>query len=143
MAFSPMVTLGRMVAPDPMEAPCLTTGRLNGPVLLGLKPRFPFVALGYLSLIKVTLWPIKTSVLNDHTLADEGVARDLAVLPDPGVLLDLDKGADLGIVTHLTPVEVDELEDFNVLAKLNIGCNRYKFHQNPHKNWTEDYRTED
>ena len=61
MAFSPIVTSHMIVAPDPMEAPFLTTvGRTTQSAsVCGFPP--PLVALGYLSLMKVTLWPMKTS----------------------------------------------------------------------------------
>src|SRR5262249_8252137 len=60
-------------------------------------------------------------LLDSDAFADKSVAGDLAVAPDPGVLLDLDKRADLGVITNLTAVQVDELREFDVLAQLDVG----------------------
>src|SRR5438128_491253 len=46
-------------------------------------------------------------VFDRHPFADERVAGNLAALPYLGVLLDFHKGTDLGVVTHLTAVEID------------------------------------
>jgi hypothetical protein len=48
-------------------------------------------------------------IFNDHPFADEGVAGDFAAPADRSVLLNLDKGANLGFVANLASVEIDEL----------------------------------
>src|SRR4029077_17051027 len=50
-------------------------------------------------------------------------AGDFAVAADPGVLLDLDKRADLGVIANFAAVQVDELREFDVLAQLDVGSN--------------------
>jgi hypothetical protein len=44
------------------------------------------------------------------------VAGNLAAPADSGVLLDFNEGADLGLVTYFTSVQVDELGELDVLA---------------------------
>ena len=96
IAFSPMITLERMVEPDPIEA-----------------PRFTQVCSTFQSR-SVCSWPVsvcgawvriiderdvmanKHVILKAHPFADKRVARDLAVCTDERVLLDFYKGADLG-----------------------------------------------
>src|SRR6267143_761260 len=60
-------------------------------------------------------------VLDGHSFADEGVAGNLAVLAEPGILLDFDEGADLGVVADFTAVEVDELRQDDPFAQLDVG----------------------
>lgn len=47
-------------------------------------------------------------VLDGHALTNEGMARDFAAVAYLGVLLDLDKGTDLCLVSNLTAIKVDE-----------------------------------
>jgi hypothetical protein len=60
-------------------------------------------------------------VLDVHSLANKAMARDLAALADFGVLLHLDKGADLCLISNFTTVEIDELGQFNIAAEFNVG----------------------
>ena len=60
MAFCPMTTFERIVAPDPIEAPVLTsTGSTFQSFPVWSSP-LGVVARGYKSLTKVTPWPMKT-----------------------------------------------------------------------------------
>jgi hypothetical protein len=59
-------------------------------------------------------------VFNGDAFADEGMARDLTIVPYGGVLLDFDEGADFDVVADGATVEVDELGKFDVLAKLDV-----------------------
>ena len=52
------------------------------------------------------------------------VARYLAALPDAGILLNLNKCPDFGLVPDLAPVEIDELRQPYVFAELYI-CRRW------------------
>ena len=61
---------------------------------------------------------MKYVVLNSHALADEAVTRYLAAFPDAHVLLDLDEGADLCLVTDLAAVEIDEFRKPHVSPSL-------------------------
>src|SRR3989449_9344407 len=60
-------------------------------------------------------------VFDRHPFADERVAGNLAALPYLGVLLDFHKGTDLGVVTHLTAVEIDEFRQGDTVAQLHVG----------------------
>src|SRR2546425_4860119 len=64
-------------------------------------------------------------VLDGHPFADERVAGNLAVLADPDVLLDLDKGTDLGVVADFTSVEIDELRQDDAAAQLDVGSDAH------------------
>ena len=60
MAFSPIVTLLKIVQLEPMEAPLLTSIGSTFQSFSVWRAPFPLVARGYVSLMKTTLWPIKT-----------------------------------------------------------------------------------
>src|SRR5437667_498167 len=59
-AFSPMVILARIVAPEPIEAPLLTTVRSTFQSASVWSSPPLVVALGYESLMNMTPWPMKT-----------------------------------------------------------------------------------
>ncbi len=59
-------------------------------------------------------------VLDGHPFTDEGVAGDLAVAADCGVLLDFNEGADLGVVADRAAVEVDEFGELDVLSQFHV-----------------------
>ena len=109
MACSPMTTLERIVAPDPIDAPvCTSVGSTfqscsvwSSPVG-GRRPRIRVVDEHHAV-------ADEDMVLDRDALADERVARDLAAPADRRVLLNLDERADLGLVADRAAVEVDEL----------------------------------
>ena len=51
----------------------------------------------------------KNVVVYRDSLANEGVAGNLAIFPDASILLNLYEGSEFGIVSDATPVEVDKL----------------------------------
>jgi hypothetical protein len=64
-----------------------------------------------------------------HTLADEGVRRNLAASADGDVLLDFDEGSDLGFVADGSAVKIDQrgLENLHLVADFDVladghGC---------------------
>src|SRR5208337_3591245 len=59
-------------------------------------------------------------VLDGHSLADKGVARDLAPFADLGVFLHLNKCSDLCLVPDFAAIEIDELRQFDIHAQLYI-----------------------
>jgi hypothetical protein len=48
-------------------------------------------------------------ILNRYTLTYKGVTRNLAVFADAGILLNFNEGANLGLLTDLTAIQVYEL----------------------------------
>src|SRR5208283_2413580 len=68
-------------------------------------------------------------VFYGHPFADEGMARNLAVLADRGIFLDLDKRAYPGIVANLTAIEVYELRELDVFTKPHIIGDAKKAHR--------------
>src|SRR5262249_17683526 len=60
IAFSPIVTLHKIVAPEPIEAPLQTLVFSTFQSASVCSPPLAAVALGYTSLMKVTLWPTNT-----------------------------------------------------------------------------------
>ena len=121
IAFSPIVTLARMVQPEPIEAPFFTTRALDFPVGFGLQ----FAVAGGGARIGVVderhAVADEDVVLDGHAFADEGVAGNLAALADGGILLDFDECADLGFVADLAAVKIDELRELNVFPQLHAG----------------------
>src|ERR1700760_1332447 len=61
-------------------------------------------------------------VLDLHTFANECVARDLYVFPDRGILLNLDKHPNFGVVADRTAVEVYEAEEAHILPEPHVAC---------------------
>src|SRR5947208_2344838 len=59
-APSPIVTFARIVAPEPMEAPCLTSVGSTRQSLSVCNPPCGLVARGYESLMNITPWPMNT-----------------------------------------------------------------------------------
>jgi hypothetical protein len=50
------------------------------------------------------------------------VTGDLAAAADSGILLNLDKCADLRLVSDFASIEIDEFRETHVLAQLDIVC---------------------
>src|SRR5438552_12776540 len=48
------------------------------------------------------------------------MARDLAVLADGGVLLDLDERANFGVIADGASIEIDEFCELDILAEANV-----------------------
>jgi len=55
-------------------------------------------------------------VLDPYPFADKRVARDLAIVANRGVLLDLDESPDLRVIPDLAAIEIYEFRKFNVLT---------------------------
>ena len=62
----------------------------------------------------------KHVVFDRHSFANEGVTRNLAALADDGILLDLDKRADLGFVPNFAAIEVNEFREPDVFPQLDV-----------------------
>ena len=62
-------------------------------------------------------------VLDGDSLADEGVALNLAAFTNEGVLLDFDEGADFGAVVYGAAVEVDEIVEDDVFTQFDVRSN--------------------
>src|SRR5262245_2524652 len=67
-------------------------------------------------------------ILDLDTFADEGMARNLDAAANLRALLDFDECTDARFVADLTAVQVDELVDLDVLAKLDVRRDRLKRH---------------
>src|SRR6202790_2043255 len=96
---------------------------LHDPVLLGLQLAVgihsPRVAVIY----KRDAVADEDTVFDVHSFADEGMAGDLAVLSNSGVLLNFDKGPDFRVVINFAAIEIDEFRESNVLAEFHVWCN--------------------
>jgi homogentisate 1,2-dioxygenase len=62
----------------------------------------------------------KDVVLDGYAFADKGMTGDLAAFADISVLLYLDKGSNLRLVSDLTAVEVNELGKAHVPSQLDV-----------------------
>jgi hypothetical protein len=62
-------------------------------------------------------------VFDGDPFADEGMAGNLAVLPDGSVLLDLYEGPDLGIIPDGTAIEVDEFGELDIFSQFDVVGN--------------------
>jgi hypothetical protein len=73
-------------------------------------------------------------IFNLHAFADERMAGNLDVVPDNGILLNLNEGADLGIIANRASIKIDECENLCILAQLYIRCNTAEIHElAPHR----------
>jgi hypothetical protein len=70
--------------------------------------------------------PYKNVVFDDHTFTNECMTRDLATLADNCVLLDLNEGANLGLVSDVAPINIDEARKLYIFAKTHIAANADK-----------------
>ena len=114
IAFSPTVIPPSKVTPDPIEAPRLTrvTSQLQSSSLFQLA-----VAVGcaWITIVDESdAVPDKDVVFQGHAFTNKRVTRNLAARADSGVLLDLDKRSNLGLVANLTTIEVDETKDAHI-----------------------------
>ena len=94
------------------------------------------VGLGLQPAVSASVWILVISehhavtdedfILNGDALAYEGMRRDLAASTDDRVLLNLDEGADLGVVANAAAVQIDQigLENPRAAAKHNIRSYR-------------------
>jgi hypothetical protein len=60
-------------------------------------------------------------IFDGDAFANEGMARNLAVLADLGVFLDLDKSADFCVVGDFTAVQIDKWRQLYVLSQSDVG----------------------
>ena len=69
-------------------------------------------------------------VFDGDTFANEGMRRNLTPTSNDGVLLNLDKGSDFGIVAYRATVQVDQfrLEDLYAEAQDNVVRNWHDCH---------------
>src|ERR1019366_2803972 len=111
----------------PNRSPALDQGGRDLPILLGLQGAARRRGARVDIVDERHPVPDEDVVLNGYAFADEGVAGDLAVAPHPGVLLDLDKRADLGVIAHLAAVQVDEPGELDVLTQLDVWCDAEVF----------------
>ena len=99
---------------------------LDRPVLFGLQ----LTATGGCARIAVVdeyhPVPDEHVVFNGDAFADKGMARNLAAAAHFGILLNLDKGADLSLVAHFAAVQVDELRQADATPQLDVGGNAQK-----------------
>src|ERR1700676_4966377 len=96
---------------------------LHDPVLLGLQLAVgihsPRVAVIY----KRDAVADEDTVFDVHSFADEGIAGDLAVLSDSGVLLNFDKGPYFRVIVNFAAVEINKLGESDILAQLHVRSN--------------------
>src|SRR5204863_2879452 len=74
----------------------------------------------------------KHLILDLDPFADEGVAGNFHPAPHRGAALNLDKRAYFRLVPDLAAVEVDELENLDVAAKLDVIRDRLELHSLMH-----------
>src|SRR5438876_9104588 len=97
--------------------------RLDFPVLLGLQRTVRSCGARVGVVDEGDAVADEDVVLDGHAFANERVAGDLAVLADVRVLLNFDKGTDLGVVAYFAAIEVDEPRQLDAFAQLHIGRN--------------------
>ena len=126
MAFSPMVTLARIVAPVPMDAPFLMTVRstfqsasvcscsVGGGAGIDVVDEHHAVA-------------DEDVVLDGHAFADERVAGNLALTAHRSVLLNFHERSDFGVVADFAAVQIDEFGKLHTLAELYVRGNAAVF----------------
>ena len=93
---------------EPIEARAADAGRHDRPVRLRLQ-RAVGGGAGIAVVGEHHAVADEHLVLDRDALADEAVRRDLAARADRRALLDLDEGADLGLVADAAAVEIDQV----------------------------------
>jgi hypothetical protein len=61
------------------------------------------------------------------------VAGNLAAIPNPRPLLNLDKRADLHVIADLTPIQVRETKDADAFAQLDVRRDLLKWRTLAHQ----------
>ena len=120
MAFSPMVMPPSSVAPEPIEAPRLTSVLWQSQSASVWSSPKALVARGIAIIDERHTVTDEYLGLDGHAFADEGMTRDLATSADSRALLNLDERADLCLVADLATVKVDEGEDPHVATELDV-----------------------
>jgi hypothetical protein len=118
IAFSPITSLERMVDPEPIDAPRLTTV-FSTDQSLSVCSCGPGIRI----VNKRHSVAHKNVVFNGYPFAHEGVARDLAASSHSRILLDLYEGADLRFIANIAPVEIDEFRELHATTEPDIRCN--------------------
>jgi hypothetical protein len=67
--------------------------------------------------------PDENFVFERHAFANKGMTRDFTTVPDFCALLDLDKCADLYVVSNFTTIQVDKPVEAYVLTQSDIRSN--------------------
>src|ERR1700693_4387359 len=70
----------------------------------------------------------KHVVLDRDAFANEAMAGDLAILSDSRILLNLNKSPNFRVVTDFATIKIDELRQFDVLTKFDVGGNAVMIH---------------
>jgi hypothetical protein len=105
--------LGKIVAPEPIDAPLrmIVGSTFQSASVCG--PRIRVVCKGHAV-------SDKDVIFDSDAFANESVAGNLASAPDPGVLLDFDKGTYLCLVPDLAPVQIYELGKADIHTQFHI-----------------------
>src|SRR5271157_562024 len=103
------------------RSPLLHQGPLDFPVRLGLQTAFGRSRSRVGIVDEGDAVADEYVVFNGYALTNEGMARNLAVLSDARIFLDLDKCAYLGFVADFAAIEVDELGKLHISPQLDAG----------------------
>ena len=68
--------------------------------------------------------PDEYVVLDGYAFTNEGVARNLAALPNASILLHFNESTYLGFVANFTAVEINEFGKANIFPQLDVWSNR-------------------
>jgi len=115
IAFSPMTICERMVAPEPIEAPVLTTVFST------------FQSPGKRSVDEYDSMANEDVILDGHPFAHECVTGDFAVTSDDCVFLHFNECADLGGIADCTAIQIDEGSELHVLPQLDVRSDALHF----------------
>ena len=119
IAFSPIVTLARIVAPEPIELPSYHRA---SPPSSPLRSALPVCGRGpRIGVVDERHAMADEDVVFDvHSFANKSMAGNLAVPADAGVFLNLDERADLCFVADLASIEIDEFRKLHVFAEFHV-----------------------
>src|SRR5271154_4353631 len=96
---------------------------LNLPVLLGLQLAIRSGGAGIGIVDKGNIMADEHFVFYHHTFTDKRVARNLAVLADLGIFLNLDESSYFGAVANLAAIQVDKFRKAHIFSELYIRGN--------------------
>ena len=120
MAFSPMVMPPNNVAPEPMEAPRLTSvlwqSQSSSVLSSPKRARRSRIAI----IDKRDSMSDEDLGLDSHAFTNERMTRDLATRADLRAFLDLNERADLRLIANLAAVKIDKRRNSNVPTKPDV-----------------------
>ena len=126
IAFSPIVIPQSNVAPEPMEAPRLTSVPNAFPVGFRLQLAAAVGGRGITIIGESDIVTDENLVFQSYPFTNEGVAGDFAAVSNFNPFLNLHERSNLYVIPDLTTVKIDEIVKPDISAQLHVRSHPLK-----------------